>query len=62
MRRSYPRKVEITRTVEAAKACGIDVAGIEVSPDGSIKILVLGPGLAATPETEFDYWDKSGKL
>jgi hypothetical protein len=57
---SYPRKAEITRAVEAAKACGIAVASIEVSRDGSIK--VLGPGLAPSPPSEFDKWDKAGRL
>ena len=36
--RSYPRKVEITRAVSAARESGIDVAGIRVGPDGSITI------------------------
>ena len=60
MSRSYPRKAEIARAVEAAKACGIDVAGIEVSRDGSIK--VLGPGSASPPRSEFEEWDKAGRL
>lgn len=39
VRLRYPRKAEIERTVAAAKACGLDVAGIEVSPDGTIRIM-----------------------
>ncbi|RYG88570.1 MAG: hypothetical protein EON59_03975 [Alphaproteobacteria bacterium] len=35
----YPSKAQIERMVEAAKACGIDVAGFEVSPDGHIRIM-----------------------
>ena len=35
----YPRKAEIARAVEAAKACGLDVAGVEVSPTGAIRIM-----------------------
>lgn len=60
MSRSYPRKAEIARAVEAAKACGIDVAGIEVSRDGCIK--VLGLGSTSSPPSEFDEWDKAGRL
>jgi hypothetical protein len=60
MSSSYPRKAEIARAVEAAKACGIDVAGIEVSRDGCIK--VLGPASAPSPLTEFDKWEKAGRL
>lgn len=35
----YPRKAEIERTIAAARACGLDVAGFEVSPDGTIRIM-----------------------
>jgi hypothetical protein len=62
MTRSYPRKAEIARAVEAAKACGIDVASIEVSRDGSIKVLGPGSGSGSPPPSEFDEWDKAGRL
>lgn len=35
----YPRKSQIERVVAAAKACGLDVCGIEVSPTGAIRIM-----------------------
>ena len=35
----YPRKSQIERAVAAAKACGLDVCGIEVSPNGVIRII-----------------------
>jgi hypothetical protein len=54
MTRSYPRKVEITRAIEAAKACGLEVAGIELSPSGSIRI--LGPERTRDEQTDFDKW------
>ncbi len=54
--RSYPRKAEITRAVEAAKACGIQVTGFEIGRDGLIRILSgLGAG-AADLDNEFDRW------
>jgi hypothetical protein len=31
-------KSEITRAVEAARACDLVVAAVEISPDGTIKI------------------------
>ncbi|WOI35036.1 hypothetical protein R1T40_10020 [Tritonibacter scottomollicae] len=31
-------KAEITRAVEAAKACDLVVSAVEIGPDGSIKI------------------------
>lgn len=35
----YPRKAQIERMVEAARACGLDVCGFEVSPAGTIRIM-----------------------
>lgn len=35
----YPRKAQIERMVSAAKSCGLDVVGFEVSPDGTIRIM-----------------------
>jgi hypothetical protein len=52
--RAYPRKVEIERAVAAAKACGLDVAGFEVSPDGSIRIMEARA--VAHVENDFDRW------
>lgn len=60
-RRSYPRKAEIVRAVEAAKLSGLDVAGIEVSPEGVIKI-VEARAIPKQPESEFDRWDREGRL
>jgi hypothetical protein len=60
MSRAYPRKAEIARAVQAAKACGLDVEAIEISPEGTIR--VLGPHPLPANETEFDAWEKAGKL
>jgi hypothetical protein len=49
----YPRKAEIERTVAAAKASGLDVAGIEVTPDGTIRVLEAR-AMAAPVVTDFD--------
>lgn len=54
-RRSYPRKVEITRFVAAAKAGGIDVAGIEISPEGHIRLLEARA--IPQPQNDFDRWE-----
>ena len=52
----YPRKAQIERLVSAAKACGLDVTGIEVSPDGTIRIM---EARAVADRTDFDrYADK----
>lgn len=60
-RRNYPTKAAIVRAVEAAKLCGLDVAGFEVSPAGTIKV-VEARAIPAKPESEFDKWDRAGKL
>lgn len=52
----YPRKAEIERSVAAAKACGLDVAGIEVSPDGTIRI-VEARAVTPPPVSEFDRYE-----
>jgi hypothetical protein len=54
-RRGYPRKVEIARVVEAAKACGLDVAGIEVSRDGVIR--AVEARAIPMPKDEFERWE-----
>lgn len=50
----YARKSEIERAVAAAKACGIDVSGFEVFPDGVIRIIEA----RAVPKAanDFDRW------
>ena len=60
MSRAYPRKADIARAVQAARACGIDIAAIEISPEGAIRI--VGPGSNPPAETEFDAWNRAGKL
>lgn len=32
-------KAEITRAVQAAKACDLAVSGVEIGPDGTIRVL-----------------------
>ena len=44
-------KAEITRAVEAAKACDLTVSGVEIAPDGTIKICCA---VDASPETRQD--------
>lgn len=55
IRRGYPRKAEIARVVEAAKACGIDVAGIEVSASGTIR--AVEARAIPVAKDEFERWE-----
>lgn len=59
--RRYALKTEISRAVAAVQASGIPIASIDLRPDGTIR---LSSAVAADPaeETEFDRWDKAGKL
>jgi hypothetical protein len=61
LRRTYPRKIEIERAVAAAKACGVDVASVEVAPDGTIKVSEAR-GAVSQSLSEFDRWDAAGRL
>jgi len=59
--RNYARKAEVRRFLTTARECGLDVAGFEVSPDGSIRILEA----RAMPEQamdEFDRLEAEGRL
>lgn len=60
-RRIYPKKFEITRLVAAARAAGLDVAGIEVSADGSIK-LVEARAMPTKAMTEFERMEAAGLI
>ena len=60
-RRSYPGKVAIRHVVEAAKACGLDVAGVEVNPDGTIRV-VEARAMPSGPESLFDQLERQGKI
>ena len=51
----YARKAEIVRAVQAAKASGLDVAGIEIGPTGGIRI--MESRAIPAPATDFDRWE-----
>jgi hypothetical protein len=55
MRAAYPRKLDIDRLVKAAKAAGVDVAGIEFSPGGAIRLLEARA--IPQPQNDFDRWE-----
>jgi hypothetical protein len=59
--RQYPRRVEITRAVAVARDMGIAVSGIEVGPDGTIRV-TSGRAPSSATDNEFDRWDAAGRL
>lgn len=50
--RAYPRKVEIERLVAAARSSGLDIAGIEISPQGHVRLLEARA--IPQPQNDFD--------
>lgn len=57
----YPGAAAIKRTVVAARAAGVDVAGFRASPDGSIEVYDARLAQQAPP-TLFDEMEKQGKI
>lgn len=51
----YPGKVAIRHAMQAAKDCGLDPVGFEVSPDGTIRIFDKATMPAVKPEKESLY-------
>ncbi|KKC24898.1 hypothetical protein [Sphingomonas sp. SRS2] len=60
--RAYPGKVAIRHAVEAARDLGLDVAGIEVTLDGTIRILEARAQPAMKSESLFDQLEAEGKI
>jgi len=56
-----PGAVAIKRTVAAARAAGLDPAGFEVSPDGSIRVFEARADPAA-PANLFDQLEAKGAI
>lgn len=54
-RRAYARKAEIARAVEALKSCGMDIAGVRLSPDGHIEL--LEERAIPKAQNDFDRWE-----
>jgi hypothetical protein len=56
-RHNYPTKAEVDRLtgvlVMAAKAAGLKVSGVEIGPDGAIRVV---EGLATAPADDYDRW------
>ena len=52
---NYPTKAIILRTVKAAEAAGVNVAGFRIEPDGAIIIF----DKTVAPTDEFEKWQES---
>jgi hypothetical protein len=47
---------DVTRAIRAAKAAGVDVAGVEIDKDGKIHVIVGKPRNAPTEANALDQW------
>lgn len=54
-RTNYPHRADIKRLIAAARDSGIDPAGIEMSPDGTIRIIEARA--TSAPADEFSKWE-----
>lgn len=55
LRKIMPDRVK--EVIEIARAADIDVAGFEVAPDGTIRILGAG-AFPGAPKDEFEEWEQ----
>ncbi len=60
-RLAYPSKAKVKGYVDLGRELGLEVAGFEVAPDGTIRILSAA-AFPAHPKDEFEAWDQAGKL
>jgi hypothetical protein len=58
---TYPGKMAIRRAVEIARDLNIDVAGFEITAEGTIKIIDRSM-VPNPPKDEFEAWERAGKL
>lgn len=49
------RQSDVERAVKAARAAGLDVGGVEVAPDGTIRVTTVTPVPSETGDP-FDKW------
>lgn len=52
----YATKAKIAHAIEAARACGLDPAGIEITPDGAIKV-VEARAIPQSVQSDFDRFE-----
>lgn len=58
---SFPGRIFVRQVVDAARASGLEVAGVEITHSGSVR--TFGPGaFAAGPADEFERLEAEGKL
>jgi len=54
--RTLFRKYNVEKLVRSAKGAGMEVGGVEVTPDGTIRVLAKD---ATGNASDYDKWDKA---
>jgi hypothetical protein len=54
-RASTFRQSDVERALKAARSAGLTVGGVEVAPDGTIRVMVAD-GRESGPATPYDEW------
>lgn len=52
------RQADVERAIKAAQASGLPVAGCEITPEGTIRILTTPPIKAEVPADTYGGWKK----
>lgn len=52
--RPLPTQADISRTIKAAKAAGMEIGRVEVMPDG--RIILAAPNATPEPANALDQW------
>lgn len=54
---AYATRSQIKRVVDAARDAGIDVGGVEVTPEGTIRVMTVP--VPAPPRDAYEEWKNS---
>jgi len=50
------KQVDVSRAVRATKAAGLEIARIDIAPDGRISVVTTALNTPPTPDSPFDAW------
>lgn len=58
--RQYASRAKMKAFVEQARELGIKISGVELTADGTIRILADQPGRAISADAAYDEWKGAG--
>lgn len=54
---SHFRQCDVERAVKAARNAGVEVGGVEIAKDGTIRVMVKTDTANPPPKTDLNSWD-----